>query len=68
MNEKEDIYVMKTVNHVNRKDMTSVTKVTVNSHFDGSMDPLNSALQDGLDRGALGEAITGAPTGGGVLR
>ena len=57
---------MKTVNYVNRKDMTSVTKVTVNSHVDRSLDPLNSALQEGLDRGALGEAITGAPTGGGV--
>jgi hypothetical protein len=57
---------MKSVNHMNRKDMTSVTKVTVNSHFDRSLDPLDSALQEGLDRGALGEAITGAPTGGGV--
>ncbi len=69
-NTKDDIYVMKVINDVYCKDVNSVARPNAtNSNLGtGRRAPLIHALQEGLSRGALGEALTGAPTGGGVLR
>ena len=67
MNNKENIYVMKVINDFNRKEVDYVARRPA-PILTGRAVPSLHALREGLSRGALGEALTGGPTGGGVLR
>ena len=67
MNYKETICVTKVINDFNRKEVDYVTRRPA-PILTGRAVPSLRALREGLSRGALGEALTGGPHGGGVLR
>ena len=66
---EETIYVMNTVDELYFKFVITVTTTGRPSPIlTGRAAPLSFARQEGLNRGALGDALTGGPYGGGVLR
>ena len=67
MNYKETIYVMKVINDFNRNEVDYVARRPAPS-FDRPRHSARFWSSRRPHRGALGEPLTGAPTGGGVLR
>ena len=67
MSNKEDIYVMKVSNDFNRKEVDYVARRPA-PNFDRPRRSARFWSSRRPHRGALGEPLTGPPTGGGVLR